>query len=68
MVALSPTEAEISELHSGKRVERAPQRIDWDLETAEKSGYPHFMLKEISEQPKALAQTLAGRSMSEAPP
>jgi len=38
-----------------------PQTIDWDLAAAEKEGYPHFMLKEIHEQPKAVGATLAGR-------
>ena len=33
--------------------------IDWDIEAAEKAGYEHFMLKEIHEQPKVLADTLA---------
>lgn len=32
--------------------------IDWDLEAAEKNGYPHFMLKEIFEEPKTVADTL----------
>ncbi|GFN21999.1 glutamine--fructose-6-phosphate transaminase (isomerizing) [Thermanaeromonas sp. C210] len=35
--------------------------VSWDLEAAEKGGYPHFMLKEIHEQPRALRDTLAGR-------
>ncbi|HKI58968.1 MAG TPA: glutamine--fructose-6-phosphate transaminase (isomerizing) [Trueperaceae bacterium] len=35
--------------------------VDWDAEAAEKGGYPHFMLKEIAEQPVALQQTLYGR-------
>jgi len=38
-----------------------PERIDWDVDAAEKGGYPHFMLKEIHEQPRALSETLAGR-------
>ncbi len=36
-------------------------RIDWDPEAAEKAGYPHFMLKEIHEQPRAAADTVRGR-------
>lgn len=32
-------------------------RVDWDVQAAEKGGYPHFMLKEIHEQPRALADT-----------
>ena len=35
--------------------------VDWDVSAAEKGGYPYFMLKEIAEQPKALADTLLGR-------
>ncbi|WP_093799528.1 glutamine--fructose-6-phosphate transaminase (isomerizing) [Streptomyces sp. Wb2n-11] len=36
-------------------------RIDWDASAAEKGGYDYFMLKEIAEQPKAVADTLLGR-------
>jgi glutamine---fructose-6-phosphate transaminase (isomerizing) len=35
--------------------------IDWDASAAEKGGYDHFMLKEIAEQPRAVADTLIGR-------
>lgn len=35
--------------------------ISWDASAAERGGYPHFMLKEIHEQPKAIADTLIGR-------
>jgi glucosamine--fructose-6-phosphate aminotransferase (isomerizing) len=35
--------------------------IDWSTAVAEKSGYPHFMLKEIHEQPRAVTDTLRGR-------
>jgi glutamine---fructose-6-phosphate transaminase (isomerizing) len=35
--------------------------IDWDASAAEKGGYDHFMLKEIAEQPRAVADTLLGR-------
>ncbi|MBB6671257.1 glutamine--fructose-6-phosphate transaminase (isomerizing) [Cohnella nanjingensis] len=35
--------------------------VDWDLMTAEKGGYDHFMLKEIHEQPKAYRDTMRGR-------
>ncbi|MGB3603709.1 glutamine--fructose-6-phosphate transaminase (isomerizing) [Gordonia sp. (in: high G+C Gram-positive bacteria)] len=37
-----------------------PFHIDWDLAAAEKGGYDYFMLKEIAEQPEALANTLLG--------
>jgi len=42
-------------------VEKKIMTIDWDTEAAQKGGYPHFMLKEIHEQPLALQQTLKGR-------
>ena len=42
----------------GKPVEREVLTADWDEEAAEKGGYPHFMLKEIHEQPKAVQDTL----------
>ena len=41
--------------------ERPVTTIDWSPEAAEKGGYEHFMLKEIHEQPEALAQSLTGR-------
>ncbi len=40
---------------------RAATRIAWDAAAAEKGGYPHFMLKEIHEQPQAILDTMRGR-------
>jgi len=45
----------------GDPVEREVQEVDWDVETAEKGGYDTFMLKEIHEQPDAVAETVADR-------
>ena len=45
----------------GNTVEREVSTIDWDAEAAEKSGYPHYMLKEIYEQPSVLQNTFGGR-------
>jgi len=45
----------------GAPVRKAPVRITWDAEMAEKGGYAHFMLKEIHEQPRALQETMMGR-------
>ncbi len=39
--------------------------IDWDLETIERGGYQHFMLKEICEQPESVRNTLRGRLLEE---
>src|SRR5437762_4601233 len=46
---------------------RRPTPIPWDRDAAEKSGYPHFMLKEIFEQPEALRNTMRDRVDPEAP-
>ena len=46
---------------AGKPVSRQPERITWSASAAEKEGYPHFMLKEIFEQPRAVRDTLCGR-------
>lgn len=40
------------------RVAQKFEHIDWDPEQAQKGGYPHFMLKEINEEPKALRSTV----------
>ena len=45
----------------GDAVERDPLQVTWDVQSAEKGGYPHFYLKEIHEQPAALANALRGR-------
>ena len=45
----------------GEPVERQPLTADWDMEAAEKGGYPHFMLKEINEQPAAITATVSPR-------
>ena len=42
----------------GNRVIKDSTHIDWDIKAAEKNGYPHFMLKEIHEQPDALKSTI----------
>ncbi|WP_448626878.1 glutamine--fructose-6-phosphate transaminase (isomerizing) [Geodermatophilus sp. URMC 64] len=46
---------------SGTVVEPTAYTVDWDAAAAEKGGYPWFMLKEIAEQPQAVADTLLGR-------
>jgi len=46
---------------AGNPVEREVVTVDWSLEAAEKGGHPHYMLKEIYEQPRVLENTLGGR-------
>jgi len=64
MVVLTPGgihTTTIKEETIAKRVET----VDWDLEMIEKAGFPHFMLKEIFEQPQSLRNTMRGRLVAE---
>lgn len=45
----------------GNSIEPKITHVDWDVDVAEKGGYPDFMLKEIHEQPRVVRDTLAGR-------
>ncbi len=45
----------------GYPISRSVQTIEWDLDSAEKAGYEHFMLKEIHEQPQSLKAAISGR-------
>ena len=60
MAVLTRDTVKICDL-SGVRLERKVTRIDWDMSQAERQGWPHFMLKEINEQPKVLANMLSER-------
>jgi glucosamine--fructose-6-phosphate aminotransferase (isomerizing) len=59
---ITPDEVFVEDLTSGRRVEVKDyiRTVEWSLSEAEKSGYPHFMLKEIYEQPRAVMETLYG--------
>ena len=60
IVVISPTGFEITDLDG---IVQTPREyiVTWDAEAAQKGGFSHFMLKEIFEQPKAVADTLIGR-------
>ncbi|MDH5449629.1 MAG: glutamine--fructose-6-phosphate transaminase (isomerizing) [Candidatus Bathyarchaeota archaeon] len=58
IVVLADDRYEIRRISDGNPVLREPEVIDWTPEMAEKQGYPHFMLKEIHEQPLCLRNTL----------
>ena len=60
IVVISPETVEIFNVNR-EPIVREPYTVDWDIEAAEKDGYPHYMLKEIFEQPKALEQALSRR-------
>ena len=46
---------------AGNAIEPKVTHIDWDIDMAEKGGYPDFMMKEICEQPRVVRDTLVGR-------
>jgi glucosamine--fructose-6-phosphate aminotransferase (isomerizing) len=60
MAVLSPEGISVTDFR-GRKIELTPQEVSWSPEMAEKGGFPHFMLKEIHEQPRSLRDTLAGR-------
>ncbi|MHB8596415.1 MAG: glutamine--fructose-6-phosphate transaminase (isomerizing) [Ktedonobacteraceae bacterium] len=60
IAVLRPTNVCITRL-DGTPVCREPLTIEWDVESAEKGGYPHFVLKEIYKQPDAIRRALSGR-------
>ena len=60
VVTMNPNSVTITDLE-GNAVEPKEYLISWDASAAQKGGFTHFMLKEIFEQPKAVADTLIGR-------
>ena len=59
-VAITADSYRITDFLGNEDVEYREFHIDWDLDAAEKGGYEYFMLKEIAEQPTAVADTLVG--------
>ncbi len=60
VAVVTKSEVRVSDVN-GQPVSRESSRITWDASAAEKSGYPHFMLKEIHEQPQTILDTMRGR-------
>lgn len=60
IVVLDDGKAGIYDIH-GMPVDKELMTADWDMEAAEKGGYPHFMLKEIHDQPTAIKTTITPR-------
>ena len=60
VVELTPDGVEVTDFY-GEPVVTRPVPVDWDASAAEKGGYDLFMLKEIAEQPRAVADTMRGR-------
>jgi len=64
VAVIKPDGVEITTL-DGETVDKNIETIEWDAESAEKSGYAHFMLKEIFEQSDVIRETFSGRMSSE---
>ncbi len=60
VVEITPNSVEVTNL-AGQIVKSKQYEISWDASAAERGGFSHFMLKEIYEQPEAIADTLIGR-------
>jgi len=58
LVIITAKGYQIKKIRDGSLIERAPEIIEWTSEMAVKQGYPHFMIKEIYEQPEVLRNTL----------
>ena len=65
MAVVEATGVTVTEIESGAPVAIKARQITWSPAMAEKGGYKHFMLKEIHEQPDAVANTLRGRISQE---
>ncbi|MBQ7032824.1 MAG: glutamine--fructose-6-phosphate transaminase (isomerizing) [Clostridia bacterium] len=60
IVILRPDSVEVYG-KDGERIEKEVEAVAWDASAAEKGGYPHFMMKEMMEQPRAMADTILPR-------
>ena len=66
IASLSPEGIALEDLE-GHPVTPEIMTVDWDLTAAEKDGYPHFMIKEIHEQPTAITRTITPRIKNDLP-
>ncbi|HRX17965.1 MAG: glutamine--fructose-6-phosphate transaminase (isomerizing) [Gemmatimonadetes bacterium] len=64
MAILTPKGYRVRTLRS-RRVDKPVNQIEWDLETIERGGFDHFMLKEIFEQPESIENTMRGHLLPE---
>lgn len=61
------TDSGVSITNNGRVVERGKHKIPWNVEDTQKTGYEHYMLKEIHEQPGTIRDTLRGRISARQP-
>jgi glucosamine--fructose-6-phosphate aminotransferase (isomerizing) len=64
VAVLTPDSYELLDLHSAS-VQRGVHTVDWSIDTIERGGHAHFMLKEILEQPEAIRNTMRGRLLED---
>ncbi|MBI1967944.1 MAG: glutamine--fructose-6-phosphate transaminase (isomerizing) [Gemmatimonadetes bacterium] len=64
IAVITPGDYRILDLSSVEK-DKTVTQVDWDLATIERGGHPHFMLKEIMEQPESLRNTLRGRLLED---
>lgn len=64
IAVLTPREHRIYDMHRNELAKKS-HTIEWSLEQSQKGGYPHFMLKEIFEEPEAVENSLRGRLLPE---
>jgi glucosamine--fructose-6-phosphate aminotransferase (isomerizing) len=65
VAVLTPEGFTITSLDGRGPIAREAETVEWDLEAAEKGGHPHFMLKEICEQPETIRNAVRGRMILE---
>jgi len=58
MATLTKEGITLRRIEDGNIIHRSPETVSWTMEMAQKQGYPHFMLKEINEQPQSLRNAL----------
>ena len=63
MAVLTTDKITLMQVESGEEVLREPFTVEWSVETALKTGFPHFMLKEIHEQPLSVRNALRTQSI-----
>ncbi|MDD5144519.1 MAG: glutamine--fructose-6-phosphate transaminase (isomerizing) [Candidatus Pacebacteria bacterium] len=63
MVSISPNSFSITKGYNVQQ--KKPENIEWDMEDAQKGGHPHFMLKEILDQPESINNSIRGRVLAE---
>ncbi|MDR2077319.1 MAG: glutamine--fructose-6-phosphate transaminase (isomerizing) [Desulfovibrio sp.] len=61
IIRITPSSWQIFSLEDLRPLPKSTHHINWDMQSAQKGGFRHFMLKEIFEQPRAIADCMAGR-------